>query len=56
MCTPALPKPTPAYRAASIMPVRASRSDGASMTRRNHRPRSDIARAHQTSLIGLAPL
>jgi hypothetical protein len=50
-----IPKPMPAYVAASIIPSRASRSSGWSTARRNQRPSRPSAVA-QMSLIGFEPL
>ena len=55
MCTPALPKPIPASVAASIISVRASRSEPSATARRRYVPPASIAFRHQMSETGFAP-
>jgi hypothetical protein len=55
MCTPALPKPTPAIVAASAMLLRASTSEPSATARRRFAPMSSIAFTHRRSASGCAP-
>jgi hypothetical protein len=55
MCTPALPKPSPAKVAAVATSVRASRSSPWLTARRKDPAMSASARSDQTSEIGFDP-